>query len=201
MLDLDGDSDLDLLGPTVFGDLVRWEFSSEGDCEASLGWPIHFGDIVCTPTVTDLGVLVSARDNLLHFFQLADGGTGATEDGWSQYGFDSGNTGYHPGCDEPFAGPASNRDMTLSVLPVDATGVQRVRFYLPEGGDAVDLSVYDALGRRIRVLSTGSLSVGIHETMWDGRNEKGNVAPSGVYFYRLDLGEQRTVVHKTVRVR
>jgi hypothetical protein len=201
VLDLDGDADLDILGPTKFGDLARWEFSTEEDCVAPVGWPIHFGDIVHTPTVTDLGIYVSTRDDLLHFFELPDGGAGSTVAGWSQYGFDSGNTGYHPGCDEPVARAAEGDSLTLSVLPTDPAGSQRIRFHLPESADHVELAVYDAAGRRVRVLSRGVQSAGAHEIAWDGRNDKGNVTPSGVYFYRLALGEQKAVVRKTVRMR
>ena len=59
-----------------------------------------------------------------------------------------------------------------------------VRFTLPTAGDH-SLAVYDVAGRRVRSLSSGRIEAGPREVLWDGRNEEGRPAPSGVYFYRL----------------
>ena len=53
----------------------------------------------------------------------------------------------------------------------------------------VSLRVYDVSGRLVRVLRDGNTeSAGQHEAKWDGRDGTGRVAPSGVYFYRLETG-------------
>jgi flagellar hook assembly protein FlgD len=51
------------------------------------------------------------------------------------------------------------------------------------------LRVYDVSGRLIRSLVDGRLPAGMHEVMWNGRDENGAMAASGVYFYRLSAGE------------
>ncbi len=56
--------------------------------------------------------------------------------------------------------------------------------HLAEPGHAA-LRVYDVSGRLIRTLVDRHLSKGKHSALWDGRNSKGGVAASGVYFYRL----------------
>jgi len=52
-------------------------------------------------------------------------------------------------------------------------------------GDDVELTLYDSRGRLVRRLVSGHRSAGSHEVVWDGRNERGEDVPSGVYFYRL----------------
>ncbi len=57
-------------------------------------------------------------------------------------------------------------------------------FTLMRDGDAT-LAVYDAQGRRVRVLHQGPAAAGLNEFAWDGRDAAGQPAPSGVYFARL----------------
>lgn len=61
----------------------------------------------------------------------------------------------------------------------------------------IRLGVFDVAGRQVRLLAEGALSAGRHRVRWDGKNEKGELAPSGVYFYRLQgsgLMETRRMV-------
>lgn len=51
------------------------------------------------------------------------------------------------------------------------------------------LSIFDLLGREVRVLQDGILGAGGHTAFWDGCNSSGEPAPSGVYFYRLTQGD------------
>jgi hypothetical protein len=52
----------------------------------------------------------------------------------------------------------------------------------------VFLAVYDVSGRRVRTLVDRTMMPGGHSVIWNGRDEKGNPAASGVYFYRLKTG-------------
>ena len=68
-----------------------------------------------------------------------------------------------------------------------------ISFTLPSPGET-ELTVYDLLGRRIRVLQSGYLSAGEHSLVWDGTNQSGAIVSSGVYFYRLEsVGGARTM--------
>lgn len=49
------------------------------------------------------------------------------------------------------------------------------------------LSIFDVAGRRVRTLASGDLAAGIHWIDWDGRNDRGLTAASGVYVARLVL--------------
>ena len=53
-----------------------------------------------------------------------------------------------------------------------------------------DVRVYDASGRLVRTLLAGKTRpAGRQGVDWDGRDGSGRTAPSGVYFYRLQAGE------------
>ncbi len=62
--------------------------------------------------------------------------------------------------------------------------------YTVVGGANVRLAIYDVAGRLVRVLVDARVtSTGRHKTFWDGRDNSGLLAASGVYFCRLDVGE------------
>lgn len=54
----------------------------------------------------------------------------------------------------------------------------------------VKLAVYDVAGRLVRVLKDASLESGRQAVVWDGLTRDGTRAASGVYFCRLEAGEQ-----------
>ncbi len=41
------------------------------------------------------------------------------------------------------------------------------------------------MGRKVRTLVDGNLSVGVHQITWDGANNAGEKVTSGMYFYKL----------------
>ena len=58
----------------------------------------------------------------------------------------------------------------------------------------VRLSVYSLSGRLVRILLDGTFPPGSHETVWDGTDEQGLPAMSGVYFCTIETGgASRTV--------
>jgi len=83
--------------------------------------------------------------------------------------------------------------------PNPASGLATFRFGLPSGG-RVRLELFDAHGRRVRGLVGGERDAGEHLVRWDGTDDAGSPAPSGLYFARLLSGhESRTV--RLLRVR
>jgi outer membrane protein assembly factor BamB len=71
-----------------------------------------------------------------------------------------------------------------------------IRFTLPSPR-SVELRVFDAAGRTVRTLVSQSLPAGAHECCWDGRDDNGRPAGTGVYFARLHAGS-RTLERKMV---
>lgn len=64
-----------------------------------------------------------------------------------------------------------------------------IRFTVPAGPVRdYRLRVYDVRGRLVRTLAAGQIVGGLHEVLWDGRNESGESVSSGIYLYRLDVG-------------
>ena len=73
-----------------------------------------------------------------------------------------------------------------------------IRFSL-ERAERARLVVYDAQGRVVRRLLDGMEPAGPHAVLWDGRDERSDRAPAGVYFYRLEASG-RTIMRKLVRI-
>jgi serine protease AprX len=62
-----------------------------------------------------------------------------------------------------------------------------IKFYSPEEKDA-EVVVYNMLGQKTRILFNGRVHPGNNYFQWDGRDESGRRAASGVYFYRIRTG-------------
>ena len=93
----------------------------------------------------------------------------------------------------------SARAIALAVTPNPAPGLARVRFTLASA-EAVDVSVFDTAGRRIRSLLSGRLEAGEHDVAWEGEDEAGRPAGAGVYLIRL-AAAGRTSAVRVVRMR
>jgi len=76
-------------------------------------------------------------------------------------------------------GAAPDRYALLQNYPDPFNPTTRIPFALPRE-TIVNLSVYDLLGREVKVLLDGRLAAGYHEILFDAGD-----LPSGVYFYRL----------------
>lgn len=66
---------------------------------------------------------------------------------------------------------------------------------------SVILNLYDATGRRVRSLSTGFQTPGLHELVWDATDDNGAVLPCGVYFLSLETRGPVRIVHRVVLLR
>lgn len=53
----------------------------------------------------------------------------------------------------------------------------------------VTLKVYNLLGKHIATLVDENTGVGSHTVQWDGRNKLGNSVASGVYIYKMEVGD------------
>jgi hypothetical protein len=68
-------------------------------------------------------------------------------------------------------------------------------------GSAVKLEILDVAGRRVTVLADRHYDAGRHSVTWDGHNEAGDLAASGVYFVHVRTGDSFTETRKIVMVR
>lgn len=60
-----------------------------------------------------------------------------------------------------------------------------IEYYLPRS-TWVNLTIYNVLGRKIKVLVNDFQTKGKKSVTWDGKDQKGRIAASGIYFYRLE---------------
>jgi hypothetical protein len=86
-----------------------------------------------------------------------------------------------------------------ATAPNPALDRTQVRYRLDADGP-VTLTVHDAGGRRVRSLWDGWQAAGGHVLVWDGRDERSNLVPVGVYFVRIESkGESDTKKMMIVR--
>jgi flagellar hook assembly protein FlgD len=63
------------------------------------------------------------------------------------------------------------------------------QFQVPATGRVL-ADVHDVTGRRVAVLVDGRMDAGSHRLVWDGRAEDGRECAAGVYFLRLQAGDE-----------
>jgi len=63
-----------------------------------------------------------------------------------------------------------------------------IEFTLPEPAN-VEINVYDILGRVVRQVVSGPYSAGTHVVAFDGGDIRNMPLPSGMYLYRITVGE------------
>ena len=57
-----------------------------------------------------------------------------------------------------------------------------------EKSSTINLTVFNVLGQKVKVLANGSKQAGTHTVNWDGRDEMGATVSTGLYFYTLTDG-------------
>lgn len=85
---------------------------------------------------------------------------------------------------------------TLTNYPNPFNPSTTISFYLPEPEDVL-LEVFNIKGQRIKVLVKDHKDSGQHQVVWDGADDRGRSASSGIYFYKLKVGSQ-TITNKMV---
>ena len=75
-----------------------------------------------------------------------------------------------------------------------------IAFALPLASQ-VEVAVYNTLGQKVRVLTRERYSAGVHRVVWDGKDEHGTALSSGIYFYRLQAGDQFRSMRKMLLVK
>ena len=87
--------------------------------------------------------------------------------------------------------------------PFRLTSGTQISFRTPaiETPSNVKMHAYDVNGRRVKLLYSGPSTAGKTRTVrWDGTDQYGNALSPGVYFYRLEAGDQ-TIERKMILLR
>lgn len=92
-----------------------------------------------------------------------------------------------------FAPPFPNPSVTSTTFQFSLTAED-----LGDAGRRAEIQLIDASGRMVRTIQ-GSSMLGPQRLAWDGRDDGGALAPAGVYFARLIIGD-RSESRKFVRI-
>ena len=63
-----------------------------------------------------------------------------------------------------------------------------ISFSLPQA-EKVKLEIYNLLGQKVITLLDNEMQAGSHTINWDGKNDRGEEVGSGIYFYRIAIGQ------------
>jgi hypothetical protein len=83
-----------------------------------------------------------------------------------------------------------------AAVPNPTHGSTTFGYELPRSG-RVKFEIFDATGRRVRMLTNEAMSAGIHTTVWDGSGENGRVLVPGTYLAKLTW-QDRTNTRKVL---
>nr|WP_321268665.1 M56 family metallopeptidase [uncultured Sulfurimonas sp.] len=72
-----------------------------------------------------------------------------------------------------------------------------IQFTLPERM-STSMVIYNSMGQKVRELVSGELESGVHNFVWDGRNDKGLTAGTGLYIAQLISGKYKATVKLTM---
>ncbi|HYW68530.1 MAG TPA: FlgD immunoglobulin-like domain containing protein, partial [bacterium] len=92
-------------------------------------------------------------------------------------------------CGTGVDGPAAVKPYLGPNFPNPFNPSTAIQYRVPSPGSRVNLSIFDLSGRRVRTLVDAYRSGGEHVAVWRGLDEEGREVSSGVYFYRLAVGD------------
>lgn len=81
-------------------------------------------------------------------------------------------------------GPLPNSFLLRQNAPNPFNQITSIDYFLFKES-IVEIMIYDALGRFVKIYADGKNSAGSHTIIWDGTNGRGIHVSSGVYFYRI----------------
>ena len=82
--------------------------------------------------------------------------------------------------------PVMASTTSLQVWPNPFNAAIHLRFHLHRAA-SVHVAIYNVQGQLVRTLVDAPLHAGIHQTTWDGRDERGHAAATGPYFVRFRI--------------
>ncbi len=105
-------------------------------------------------------------------------------------------TDVHPLLDAPTT-PVAGLDLLEPATPNPFRASTAFGYTLAQGG-ALELAIFDAQGRVVRVLVSGDQPAGRGSVTWDGRRDDGAPAAAGLYFARLSTPVTKSPVSRRV---
>ncbi|MBN2000480.1 T9SS type A sorting domain-containing protein [candidate division KSB1 bacterium] len=84
--------------------------------------------------------------------------------------------------------PLPDRFDLLQNWPNPFNPSTQIGYAVPKA-EFVTIRVYDLSGKLVRTLVNERKSAGNHRTVWDRTDDRGQIVPSGIYFYRMRAGK------------
>ena len=139
-------------------------------------------DVTVSPAHEISGLSLAGHEVAVYVFAVADGVVYFAAGIWPFM---------EPGDDEP--GTSLRLERSHPNPHESHNSPATINYHLPASSE-VNLGIYDVSGRLMRTLRDGaSEEAGPHSAIWRGTDDEGRQLPSGVYFYRLEVGsESRT---------
>ncbi len=156
-------------------------YDSRADADWLAAWNAHQSGTASLyrPHTIDLHDTFATGDTILLRFRLFSDGS---VHGW---GWAIDNLDIQPGGAVAVNDVTPSRDVALAQnAPNPFNPSTTIRYDLPRAAD-VTLRIYDVGGRLVRTLVQASQAAGPHAVEWNGRDDRGAGAASGVYLYRL----------------
>ncbi len=88
-------------------------------------------------------------------------------------------------------------DYRTSLHPNPFIESNLITLSLPEAGK-VKISIFDELGREVKVLADENLERGNHAIPWDGTSKEGKPLPAGKYFYSISVDGEKLPGEKAI---
>jgi C1A family cysteine protease len=203
-------------GPSLFGNLFTLNqngFASADTSAPSLSGNTFDGNALGGLYVSGDALVVvgqslaSANDfvnrGAYHVFNLSANAVGAEYNWWDDvcpdvawfYGpidytpwTDESHTGVYYDCTD-VAGEIGGKAYASENFPNPFNPLTSIRYTVPSPGGEVRLTVYDLRGRRVRTLVDEWKGGGDYLAIWRGLDDAGREQSSGVYFYRMEIGD------------
>ena len=157
----------DLQGNTAPFDGVWWQYEADG-LHTSFQWPMHL-DLSYDPT----SAAATANED----------GQAVGDPRWM---------GAYLNTDK---GSNLPKEFTLKQnYPNPFNPTTDISFSLDKTSD-INLTIFNLLGQKVRVLANGTKNAGYHTMTWNGQDDMGKAVSAGVYLYQLTNGKQ-TVTKK-----
>ncbi len=209
--DLDGDGTPEIVQGIGGGDVGApynlYVYHADG--QPMSGFPVTLtGPVRTSPVITDLDLdgdvdlVYAGWDFRCHVWDLPFAHSEAKAF-WPTY---KGNMRRDGVLSSPGVAPADGTVVPAAPLALDLPWPNpfnpsvSVRLYV-DATRAVKLAVHDVRGRRVRNLYDGKLAEGWRTVVWDGLDDGGRAAASGVYFLRAEGAGAGSATRKLVLVR
>ena len=94
---------------------------------------------------------------------------------------------FEPVSDDDFVIPQIKNEL-LSNFPNPFNPDTTIKFVIESDGD-VEIDIFNIRGQKIKSLVNDFYNSGHHNVTWNGTDDNGNVVSSGVYLYRMKIGD------------